>query len=92
MGLIKLHEARTWRPTIESEMVEHKESWDDVEHRTLTDEELDYDGRGYSEEFYIWTAKRVYYYAEYDGWEWCDSMPRHPCNKANTVDKGADSD
>ena len=32
--------------------------------------------------FTLWTKERVYFPAEYDSHQWCDSLPRNPCNEA----------
>ena len=32
----------------------------------------------------LWTAARVYFPACYDGSEWCESVPRNPCDEATT--------
>lgn len=32
--------------------------------------------------FTVWTANRVYFPAQYDGAEWCASVPRNPCDEA----------
>lgn len=32
--------------------------------------------------FTAWTAARVYFPGTYDGAEWCDSVPRNPCDEA----------
>lgn len=78
-------ELTTWRKMISYCLECDGESWNDVVAMTLTDEELDrefdsgYGGhRGCS--FTLWTASRVYFPCTYDGSEWCDSVPRNPCN------------
>lgn len=63
------------------------ESWDDAVGCTLSDSELDVcfsSGYGSTQgkPFTLWTVDRVYYPAVYDGAEWCDSVPRNPCNEA----------
>lgn len=73
----------TWRTLISGEMKDYGESWDDIESCTLTDEQLDQSfdpgyGREEGDPFTVWTAKRVYFPACYDGSEWCTSVSRHP--------------
>ncbi len=77
----------SWRILIESEMQLRGESMADVEAKTLTDEQLDVffdNGYGGTEgcEFTLWTKNRVYFPVCYDGSEWVDSAPRHPCDEA----------
>jgi hypothetical protein len=72
-----------WRESITDRMADHGETWDDVESHTLTDEQLDAEfngGYGCSEgcAFTVWTKKRVYFPATYDGMEWVSSVSRHP--------------
>jgi len=76
----------TWREAISDEMELHEEKWGDVEKCTLTEEALDrrFDGgygitRGVA--FTLWTKRRVYFPAAYDGAEWVASVPRWPCNE-----------
>ena len=77
----------SWRELIEREMERHGECWDDVEDMTLSAEEVDrkFDG-GYGGSegvpFTLWTANRVYFPGVYDGAEWCESVPRNPCDEA----------
>lgn len=76
----------TWRALISEEMTGYRESWDDIESCTLTDEELDQsfndsDGTVTGEPFTIWTAKRVYFPACNEDYEWCASVSRHPDGK-----------
>jgi hypothetical protein len=77
----------TWREMIGEAMAENGESWKDIVHTTLTDEELDTefdDGYGGSEgcPFTLWTETAVYFPAVYDGAEWVASVPRNPCDMA----------
>lgn len=77
----------TWREEISAEMEKHGETWADVLACTLTDAELDrrfYAGFGGTNgtPFTLWTARRVYFPACYDGGEWAASVPRHPCGEA----------
>ncbi len=75
-----------WRDLIQQEMSEHGESWSDVMSIAPIDLELSkkFDsGYGGTEgrPFTIWTEKRVYFPAVYDGAEWCASVARHPDGK-----------
>ena len=72
----------TWRELISEEMKMYSETWTDVE-STVGSEDFDRwfdDGYGLTEgtPFTIWTAKRVYFPACYDGAEWCASVSRNP--------------
>lgn len=76
----------TWNIEIKSCMQIHGESFEDVESCTLTGEELDkkFDsdyGGVKGKPFTVWTKKRVYFPACYDGMEWCESVSRHPDGK-----------
>jgi hypothetical protein len=73
----------TWRKELTDTLTAHGETWDDVEAHTLTKKELDTEfdpGWGGTDgaPFTLWTAKRVYFPACYDGSEWVASVPRHP--------------
>lgn len=78
----------TWRVKIAQEMESRRESWADVESCTLTDDDLDvefdcgYYGSTGGKPFTLWTKNRVYYPVMYDGDEWCESVPRNPCDEA----------
>jgi hypothetical protein len=77
----------TWRELIGKEMTVRGEMWDDVLGCTLSEEELgtEFDGDyGCSEgkPFTLWTSRRVYFPAVYDGSEWVASVPRDPCSEA----------
>ena len=83
----------TWRQLITREMSNHGETWDDVVHCTLSDAELNgpFDasyGVICGQPFTLWTKKRVYYPVDYDGSEWCESVPRDPCNEVKTHSGG----
>lgn len=73
----------TWKALIINEMADQKENWGDVVQHTLSDDELteEFDC-GYGGEegcgFTLWTKKRVYFPACYDGAEWVASVPRAP--------------
>lgn len=76
----------TWKSLIQREMDHQKESWADVVHTSLTEEELNREfdsGYGSPEgcPFLLWTKTRVYFPVQYDGSEWCESVPRKPCDE-----------
>ena len=76
-----------WKNEIEHEMGCCGDTWADVEACTLTEEELleQFDsGWGCTEgkAFTVWTKNRVYFPAQYDGSEWCDSVARNPNGSA----------
>lgn len=73
----------TWIEEINDTFRYTKDTWDDVEHCTLTDAELirQFDpGYGGAEgtAFTIWTKERVYFPTEYDGAEGVGWVNRHP--------------
>ena len=77
----------TWRDEIEAEMAKRGETWATVCGCTLDDAGLDAEfdhGLGGVEgvPFTVWTERRVYFPACYDGGEWVASVPRHPCGEA----------
>ena len=77
----------TWREQISDEMAKRGETWADVLACTLDDAELDrrFDpdfGGINGTPFTLWTVRRVYFPACYDGGEWAASVPRHPCGEA----------
>lgn len=85
----------TWRELISMALQTRKESWADVSHTTLSDDDLDlrFDsgyGSSKGKPFTLWTAKRVYFPATYDGAEWVESVPRHPCGEETTHVGGGD--
>lgn len=45
------------------------------------DDEADYASYPVHFGFTLWTARRVYFPAEYDGACWVTSVPREPCNE-----------
>lgn len=76
----------TWRKEILQEMTFTKETWDQVVAKTITDKELDQKFDDHSAEvegiaFTVWTVNFVYFPACYQGTEWCDSVPRNPCDE-----------
>ncbi len=73
----------SWRELITAEMSAHGETWADVASCTLDDTGLDRKFRdGYGSEegahFTLWTERRVYFPACYDGSEWVASASRNP--------------
>lgn len=77
----------SWRKLISNAMTARGESFTDAIHWTPRD--LDFDkkfdnGYGGSEgvPFTLWTHGRVYFPVVYDGAEWVESVPRHPCDEA----------
>jgi hypothetical protein len=77
----------TWRKQIKIEMAKHGEDFGDVLGCTLDDAGLDTEfdeesGGAEGEAFTLWTGKRVYFPATYDGAEWAASVPRNPCGEA----------
>lgn len=64
--------------------------WDDDDERVASKKEAanfdaDFDaGFGGAEGcfFTLWTKRRVYFPVVYDGAEWCESVPRNPCDQA----------
>ena len=76
-----------WKSLIDSQMVAHKETWDDVVSCTLSQKKLlrKFDagyGGSEGEPFTLWTKNRVYFPVVYDGAEWVGSAPRNPCKEA----------
>lgn len=76
----------TWRKQLTAAFAKNKESWDDVESITLSEEQLNckfYPGYGGSEgdPFTVWTKNRVYFPVVYDGSEWVESVSRNPDGK-----------
>jgi len=72
-----------WKNMIKREMADHGEDFDDTVSCTITENELLQkfdDGFGSVEgvPFTLWTAKRVYFPASYDGAEWVASVSRNP--------------
>jgi len=77
---------KSWRMMLVEAMAAQHEQWSDVVACTLSDAELDecFDtGHGLEEgrPFTVWTAKRVYFPACYDGAEWVASVSRRPDGK-----------
>ena len=73
----------TWLAEISREMELNGESWSDVESCTLSQEDLDLVfnagyGTSNGKAFGVWTTRRVYFPAVYDGSEWCASVAHHP--------------
>lgn len=77
----------TWRKSIIREMENYDESFNDLIHCTISNEELDREfDQGYGSpggaEFTAWAEKRVYFPVMYDGAEWVGSVPRNPCDES----------
>lgn len=77
-----------WHDMLSSEMESHMETLDDIIGSTLDAEMLkatfdDNFGGVEGTPFTVWTHKRVYFPACYDGREWVASVPRNP-NKEKT--------
>ena len=77
----------TWRKEIELAMHKVEDSFENMEHSTLTCEELDkpFDdcfGGTHGEPFTLWTKDFVYFPLCYEGAEWAGSAPRWPCDIA----------
>ena len=73
----------TWRELLTEHMALYGDTFASIESSTLLDSELDQEfdsGYGSSQgcPFTVWTAKRVYFPAVYDGAEWVESVSRHP--------------
>lgn len=76
----------TWAQLISAEMAAQGKSWADVVDRTISYAEMNVefnDGYGgtYGKPFTVWTHKRVYFPAQYDGSEWVASVSRNPDGK-----------
>ena len=79
----------TWHTELTAAFERHGETWADVVKHTMSDSELHRefdDGYGGEEgcAFTLWTRKRVYFPACYDGSEWVASVPRRPCKEATS--------
>lgn len=77
----------TWRKLLDDKLVEHGESWADVEACTLTEEELDVEfdsdfGAPNGKPFSLWTTNRVYFSDEYDGLDFVNTAFRNPPERA----------
>lgn len=76
-----------WKQLITEQLQKNGETWGDIIATTLTEEELNSEfdsGYGWADgkPFTAWTKNYVYFPAVYDGSEWCDSVPRNPCDIA----------
>ena len=76
-----------WKKLISLELETNNETWADVIKCTLTKKKLlvAFDcgyGDANGQPFTLWTINFVYFPAQYDGSEWCASVPRNPCKKA----------
>ena len=77
----------TWRKELRYALKKNDETFAHVVYCTLADEQLDKEfdndyGLENGEPFTCWTLRRVYFPACYDGREWVESAPRHPCGEA----------
>jgi hypothetical protein len=76
-----------WKDEITGRMSLNKDSWENVESCTLSEERLarefdaDYGGTE-GDEFTIWTTHYIYFPVCYDGAEWADSISRNPDGNA----------
>lgn len=77
-----------WRELILKAMEIYGESLKDIISNTLNEQEMDVKfSRGHKaglegQPFTIWTDKRVYFPAVYDGSEWVESVSRNPDGNA----------
>ena len=68
-------------------MSNYNETFEDIVCKTslefdFLDKEFDNSyGLAQGPSFTIWTDYRVYFPVQYDGSEWCGSVPRHPCEE-----------
>lgn len=76
----------TWKKAITKEMKFHDENWEDI----IAQSPEDFDpnitfsagfGTTKGQPFTVWTKRRVYFPACFDGSEWCASVPRDPCDE-----------
>ena len=73
-----------WRKKIEDEMVIHNDNFENVVYNIaelpnwLDIEFNDSYGSVDGVSFTLWTKDRVYFPVQYDGREWCKSVPRDP--------------
>lgn len=75
----------TWKELLEDELLENKDSFDNIIKNTMTDEEMSVEFcdsyGGYNGiPFTVWTHDYVYFPIGYDGSEWVGSAPRNPCD------------
>ena len=77
----------TWRKKIEDEMIIHNDNFENLEYNIsersnwLDIEFNDSYGSVEGFSFTLWTKDRVYFPVQYDGSEWCKSVPRNPCEE-----------
>lgn len=72
----------SWRGLIDEEMDEARDSW--AEFEGVAPGGFDFDAEVNElmpASFTMWTHRRVYFPAHYDGQVWVDSVPRHPCRE-----------
>jgi hypothetical protein len=71
-----------WFYLIETELSDHDEAWADVIASTpslATEWQHFFQPSDFA--FTIWTPRRVYFPATYDGMFWCASAPRQTCGE-----------
>lgn len=77
--------SETWDDVEQVNILPNHYHWSDGAHYNydhLLDEEIDTGYGGvYGPSVTLWTHKRVYFGACYDGLEWIESVPRYPCNE-----------
>lgn len=77
---------KTWKDAVVEEMGRCGESWDMVvavaDNYPLSEAPVSQSwGGGTNTAFTVWTENRVYIPVQYDGMEWCSSVPRNPCDE-----------
>lgn len=77
----------TWRREIERDMAYYGDSLANVEHCTLSQEQLDAEVKfgGPNLDFGIWTHTRVYFGVAAEGHYSCESVPRNPGRSGGTI-------
>lgn len=70
----------TWRALLPEALQEHGETLDDIEHLEgdLDAEWVQDYGSPNAPTLRVWTANRVYFNYEYDGWDFLESVERNP--------------
>lgn len=66
---------------VERAFAETGETWADVEYMASNGSLDEYPDRG-DRNYTIWTARYVYFPAQYDGYYWTARVPRHPVDVA----------
>jgi len=77
----------TWKKELSKAFQENGDSWDNVEHNTMSEEEMDKEfdpcyGFKKGIPFTVWTKDYVYFPVFYDGDEWVGKVSRNPDGKA----------